>query len=536
MHATLTFSLPYWCHPATMAARRRTTHNVAWGLDDAHTSNLRRHQSLDTDRPIMQYSRRMSIAGGRRSLTLARSQRRMSARRAGVPEPANTPLYLYRAPTHQMRIGLRTDRLAPGEEVEGTVVLYRDNAAGERVADIVDVQVTLHCEVARRKENLSYCAGQQFRPQDISPHTMKRYAYTRTLVPHSQSWQTGPLEARYHHDATPFFPVVYADMLPQSGDNRSNHGRVQCHSFSVRVPSDAPPSRTWNDDKPSAFVDLRYRVVAEARLAHPDGVLMAEAVFIVAPHRSAVPKQSLYGVPGVTARGKTPFSRRALTLTVEQRSVDVGSATTASVQLRMPKHLRPKVYLAERVLYNGRLRTERRVSCATQDDTQWRVDTRGMCEDIVLGPLTVTHEVLAMAGELCATARIRLCPGYSGDEEVRAATRKLRRQPPIYYYFEDELPLFGNLEYRAARSGGAANPTLCAAALAARLPRLTHAISAPGEDVCCLCLDELDKGMVTRLNPCGHIMHLECAQRWLRHAARERRPNVCCPMCKQLLQ
>lgn len=528
--------------PGTISCR---TSNVSYSRTTADNSPSRNLRRLYTHDSTMETppARRISTAGRRRMSTAGRrsvSMTRQAARRLSThhfshyQEPNNTPNYLYRTPTHQMRIGLRSDRLAPGTPLTGTVVIYRDTTAGERVPAIDSVTVTLHCEVARRKTNTSYRPGQQFSPQDIAPQAITRYEYTRTLVPHSQKWHSGPWEAPFHHDAAPFRTAVNADLAPMT-----SHGRVQCHPFSVVVPNDAPPSRTWNDNKQNTFVDIRYRIVAVAKLARPDSVLLAEAVVIVSPSLSNVPcTQSNYGVPSVTARSKTTLSRRALTLIVEKRSISIGDDNTlAKVNIRSSKNTHAKLYILEHVMYSGKLRTTRRVSCKRTNESQWRVPTRGLCEDIMLGPLSVSHEVCAIADDLVATVRIRLTRGNRhGVDEVLASTRTLRRQPPIYYYFEDELPLFSNLEYRAARAGGAPNGRLCAAALAARLPRLTHMTGTEDEDVCCLCLEDLADGMVTRLAPCGHVMHLECAKKWLRHAAREWRATVCCPMCKSVLE
>lgn len=66
--------------------------------------------------------------------------RRLSAR-------PDAPLYLFRAPGLQARVGLRKDVYAPGESVEGAVILYRDaeSAAYARVAASA-VDVHLYCE------------------------------------------------------------------------------------------------------------------------------------------------------------------------------------------------------------------------------------------------------------------------------------------------------------------------------------------------------------------------------------------------------
>ena len=43
---------------------------------------------------------------------------------------------------------------------------------------------------------------------------------------------------------------------------------------------------------------------------------------------------------------------------------------------------------------------------------------------------------------------------------------------------------------------------------------------------CCICLDEMTKGVQVRKLPCNHKYHPKCIDKWLLR-------NKCCPMCKQ---
>lgn len=43
---------------------------------------------------------------------------------------------------------------------------------------------------------------------------------------------------------------------------------------------------------------------------------------------------------------------------------------------------------------------------------------------------------------------------------------------------------------------------------------------------CCICLDEMTKGVQVRKLPCNHKYHPKCIDKWLER-------NKCCPMCKQ---
>jgi hypothetical protein len=43
---------------------------------------------------------------------------------------------------------------------------------------------------------------------------------------------------------------------------------------------------------------------------------------------------------------------------------------------------------------------------------------------------------------------------------------------------------------------------------------------------CCICLDEMTKGVQVRKLPCDHKFHPKCIDKWLLR-------NKCCPMCKK---
>eukprot|EP00171_Calliarthron_tuberculosum_P020656 IDg20656t1 len=69
-----------------------------------------------------------------------RPSRRLSTR-------TDAPLYLFRAPGLQARIGLRRDVFAPGDTVDGAVILYRDaDSASHPRVTATSVDVHLYCE------------------------------------------------------------------------------------------------------------------------------------------------------------------------------------------------------------------------------------------------------------------------------------------------------------------------------------------------------------------------------------------------------
>lgn len=51
-----------------------------------------------------------------------------------------------------------------------------------------------------------------------------------------------------------------------------------------------------------------------------------------------------------------------------------------------------------------------------------------------------------------------------------------------------------------------------------------------GED-CCICLNSKQEGIVTSLDPCGHMFHKKCVKQWLEQ---ERSGNTC-PVCRSFV-
>lgn len=357
-------------------------------------------------------------------------------------------------------------------------------------------------------------------------------------MPASTQWTRGPWEARFHSSAAPFNATD--EPLRAHVSQPETNARAQLHHFSVIVPEDAPASRCWDDAKRGAFVDIRYRIAVAAQLSSGD-ILMAECVFLVSdppnapsiPHAPVAPRPTLPRSPGARSRRSAQIE---LSMDTHEWALDTPSSCT--VRIHGVCGARIHVELVERVSYAGRLRSERVIRAERAPDDTWPLRASGFAPDTALGPLLVTHEVRARAerrarGVLTTRTPITLTrPTRPADTKTRAATRSLRAQPPIAYYWGDELPLFANLQYAAA-----APPSIvpCASAVAARLPRLTPLAAADGE-VCMLCLSALEDDTVTRLSPCAHVLHLKCAADWLRHVAAERRPSVACPMCKQDLQ
>lgn len=478
---------------------------------------------------------------------------------------SDAPLYMYRAPGLQARVGLRREQYASGESVEGAVILYRDADSVSMPRVIAEnVRVQLHCEVARRKTNHSFRSDQQFRAQNV--RRLHGYTYARSLVPSSHPWSRGPWEARYHSAAESFAPPVEATV-----DSAHDAARATLHRFELRVPLMAPQSRVWVEAKRHAFLDIRYRIVATALLSSGD-VLMAECVFLVsgpptsAPSPLDVPLNSPTSCVPLLASSMTHrrTSGRSLVVRLDRSRWPVDQPNTVNVAMLGDRsQVSIVVQVVERATYAGRLRCERVVAGAPSDGASDRGDTAHaltsawtlrvgtLCADVSLGALVVTHEVRVRAmraeGEVGSWSGAVLLMGatrgsYDAMGKTRAATKLLRSQPPIAYYWHDELPLFANLQYTAAAAGASAAP--CAQAVAARLPRLTQAhihggaatTASDEEDVCMFCLSSLADDVVTRFAPCGHVLHLACAADWLRHVAAERRPSVACPMCKRTLQ
>ena len=48
------------------------------------------------------------------------------------------------------------------------------------------------------------------------------------------------------------------------------------------------------------------------------------------------------------------------------------------------------------------------------------------------------------------------------------------------------------------------------------------------DDVCAICLNNMDDSSETRYLPCKHIFHSQCLSRWLE-------ARLCCPKCQQKL-
>lgn len=504
-------------------------------------------------RPAMRSSRlaRPSVAG--------RASGPVSLTGRGSPPRAE---YLFRAPGVQARVGLADSVALPGAGVEGAVIVYRDHSSAPAV---LSVSVRLIGEVARRKENTSFTPGQAFRAQDVSPANMAattgvRYRYARTVVPRAQRWAHGPREVRFHSACHPF-TAVDARLLPDTDLSSSGEpsARADTTHFKVNVPSDAPPSHVWHEQKKGADVDLRYRIVATVVLdagAGEEAVLTAEAVLLVAqrpyPHPGPPVADALAG-PRATASRGVPGARRQLSLELERSSFRLDEQVRATVRLRGGHaHSRPSLWLVEVVYHGSVRRAERRipflaVTPLPDDSFAFSLETTGTClaPCLAVGPLLVTHFVEAVAGgrrrEFAARAGVTFTPGTGAGEEqrltrLRAATTELRKQPPIRCYFRDEFPLFPNLDYE----NGAAGPAraVAPAAIISRLPFLTVVQSqAAGvdEEVCMVCLGPLADETVTRLTPCNHVLHRRCAQSWLRHV-QQSAVTAACPMCKTELR
>lgn len=484
---------------------------------------------------------------------------------------SSVPLYLFRAPGVQLRIGLQGESYLPGGTISGTVLIYRDGTAASTVRD---VNVYLVSEIARRKANNAYDPSQEFRPQVLNH--IPKYKYTHTLVPAAQkSWSAGPHEARFHSVTHPIRPLVRAGIPTFSnGDEVTS---ALNHLFSVTIPDDAPASRSWKEDaKRDAAIDLRYRLVAVVNLSQGETecTVMAETCVLVANGSgSAYASSSLNmgsgSIPSSSTSSYTSRTSSTFTSLYSSHSFRKPAKRKRSAakhqQLNLVTHelmLDEKIFvrcapppagnttliLTERVTYMGKIRAERQVTGkeSTMEPGTYVFTAAGLGVSLKEGPLSVSHYINSTRVDIYASP---LSINNSSISNVSSGsykylvrnTRDIRRQPSIRFYYQDELPLFGNLDYRN-RTVGTFIPSqrLSALTLASRLPHLTNTAGNEGTDceneVCCLCLDDLHNQNVTRLRPCGHILHLSCAQLWLRHAAAEGRGAICCPMCKTVLR
>jgi E3 ubiquitin-protein ligase ATL41 len=69
------------------------------------------------------------------------------------------------------------------------------------------------------------------------------------------------------------------------------------------------------------------------------------------------------------------------------------------------------------------------------------------------------------------------------------------------------------------------------AALAGSLPVRAYAGGATGDDVCAVCLGELQaQEQVKAIPACGHVFHPPCIDRWLFLAGTAGRAS--CPLCR----
>jgi len=235
-------------------------------------------------------------------------------------------------------------------------------------------------------------------------------------------------------------------------------------------------------------------------------------------------------------------------------SVELALDKKIYVHCTPPPPRNTHVVLTERVTYMGKVRAERQVTGVESPDdaSRYMFLTDGLGESIKEGVLNVSHYINSQ--------RVYIYPsrlGITTDtlstsssfKDLFRNTQQLRKQPSIRFYYQDELPLFTNLDYRNRTPAVIPSQRLSALTLASRLPHLTNnncnhnhnhdngnSNSDSENEVCCLCLDDLHNQKVTRLRPCGHILHLNCTQLWLRHAAGEGRGAICCPMCKTVLQ
>ncbi|KAK1621346.1 hypothetical protein QYE76_026863 [Lolium multiflorum] len=108
----------------------------------------------------------------------------------------------------------------------------------------------------------------------------------------------------------------------------------------------------------------------------------------------------------------------------------------------------------------------------------------------------------------CSAVARRLCPRFSAS----ASTRPLTTLPP-------------------RRCRGSV-PDMDPAALAGSLPVLAYAGGATGDDVCAVCLGELQaEEQVKAIPACGHVFHPPCIDRWLVLAGAAGRAS--CPLCRR---
>ncbi|XP_051196549.1 E3 ubiquitin-protein ligase Os03g0188200 [Lolium perenne] len=108
---------------------------------------------------------------------------------------------------------------------------------------------------------------------------------------------------------------------------------------------------------------------------------------------------------------------------------------------------------------------------------------------------------------LCSAAARRLCSRFSAS----ASTRPLTTLPP-------------------RRCRGSV-PDMDPAALAGSLPVRAYAGGATGDDVCAVCLGELQaQEQVKAIPACGHVFHPPCIDRWLFLAGTAGRAS--CPLCR----
>jgi len=64
----------------------------------------------------------------------------------------------------------------------------------------------------------------------------------------------------------------------------------------------------------------------------------------------------------------------------------------------------------------------------------------------------------------------------------------------------------------------------------AALPKHTHELSDnKGEEGCCICMEDFEKGETVVALPCSHSFHFDCAKEWLQL-------NESCPVCRKEIQ